>query len=168
MKRLLLSIAASLCPCLCIGAPPDILPPGYKGVKVTTSLDLGALAAHVFTQYTIAEGDTLGKIAEVQLGSAKRIGDIVARNPELTPERLQIGQKIWLPPVSPAAGPLAYLFLEVPFGGPVGPVGTSKRRSITPLVRTSELPFSRYGSYHFHVVPEQHLTAFEVAIQKQH
>ncbi|MCA8952258.1 MAG: LysM peptidoglycan-binding domain-containing protein, partial [Planctomycetes bacterium] len=163
MKRRLHSVAA----CLFLLSPPDIIPDGHRGVKVQTILDLGPLADSTCLQYEIEKGDTLEAIARTRLGSAERVGDIVARNPTLTPERLQVGQKLWLPPKQAAVKAPSYLFLEVPFSGPIAPISAPVRRQVEPLTMPGEVPFSRYGSYVLHVVPEQHLLAFTAAIRER-
>ncbi len=48
-------------------------------------------------EYVIKSGDTLGHVAQRELGSAKRVKEIVALNPGLVPEQLVVGAKIMLP-----------------------------------------------------------------------
>lgn len=45
----------------------------------------------------VAKGETLSKIAQEQLGSSRRVNEIVAMNPGLDPDRVYVGQKIKLP-----------------------------------------------------------------------
>lgn len=47
--------------------------------------------------YVIAKGDTFGRIAQLQLGSSKRIEELRELNPDVDPTRLRIGQRIRLP-----------------------------------------------------------------------
>lgn len=47
--------------------------------------------------YVIAKGDTFGRIAQLQLGSSKRIDELRELNPDVDPTRLRIGQRIILP-----------------------------------------------------------------------
>lgn len=47
--------------------------------------------------YVIAKGDTFGRIAQLQLGSSKRIDELRELNPDVDPTRLRIGQRIRLP-----------------------------------------------------------------------
>jgi nucleoid-associated protein YgaU len=52
----------------------------------------------VMTDYVVQEGDTLYSIAEGWFGDASRWGLITEANPDLDPRRLQIGQRLKLPP----------------------------------------------------------------------
>jgi len=47
--------------------------------------------------YVIAKGDTFGRIAQLLLGSSKRIDELRELNPDVDPTRLRIGQRIRLP-----------------------------------------------------------------------
>lgn len=47
--------------------------------------------------YVVGKGDTFGRIAQTQLGSAKRIDEIRELNPNVDPTRLRVGQRIKLP-----------------------------------------------------------------------
>lgn len=47
--------------------------------------------------YVIAKGDTFGRIAQLQLGSSKRIDELRELNPDVDPTHLRIGQRIRLP-----------------------------------------------------------------------
>lgn len=48
--------------------------------------------------YVVRPGDTLGEIALESLGSSKRWPEIVALNPGLDPQRMQVGARLVLPP----------------------------------------------------------------------
>jgi LysM repeat protein len=47
--------------------------------------------------YSIGKGDTLAKVARLELGSEQRVDELRKLNPEVDPTRLQLGQKIKLP-----------------------------------------------------------------------
>lgn len=47
--------------------------------------------------YTVQPGDVLSRIAEKELGSAKRYVDIVAANPGLKPDKLRVGMVLKMP-----------------------------------------------------------------------
>jgi nucleoid-associated protein YgaU len=49
------------------------------------------------SRYTVQKGDTLWGIAAKTLGSGRRWKDIVAVNPGLDPQKLQIGQVLLIP-----------------------------------------------------------------------
>ncbi|MFK7741922.1 MAG: LysM peptidoglycan-binding domain-containing protein [Planctomycetota bacterium] len=53
--------------------------------------------AGAYRSYVIVRGDTLERIARVQLGSTGRVGDIKRLNPEVNPRRLRPGKKLKLP-----------------------------------------------------------------------
>lgn len=47
--------------------------------------------------WTVQKGDTLYSISRAVYGSDKKVKDIVAANPGLTPNKIKVGQKIKLP-----------------------------------------------------------------------
>ncbi len=47
--------------------------------------------------YTVRPGDVLGSIAQRELGSVRRLGEIVAASPGLDPDRLVVGQTLRMP-----------------------------------------------------------------------
>lgn len=49
-------------------------------------------------EYPVQSSDTIGGIAERELGSVKRQGEILALNPGVDPRALQIGQVLVMPP----------------------------------------------------------------------
>jgi len=53
--------------------------------------------AGAYREYTISKGDTLERIARVELGSAGRVGELKDLNPGLRPRSMRIGAKIKLP-----------------------------------------------------------------------
>ncbi len=53
--------------------------------------------------YTVAKGDTLGKIAKRFYGDAKRFPLIVAANAIADPDKLQVGQRLVVPDATLAA-----------------------------------------------------------------
>ncbi len=49
------------------------------------------------SSYSVRSGDSLSKIAASQLGDANRYGEILALNPGLNPQRLNVGQSLRMP-----------------------------------------------------------------------
>lgn len=78
--------------------------------------------------YVVKAGDTLGEIAQYQLGTSRRWKEIVAVNDGLDPNRLRVGQTILLPSADPgapvtavareAAGPASSQGTAIPSGAP--------------------------------------------------
>lgn len=56
------------------------------------------------TTYTVKRGDTLWHISRRQYGSALYWKDIADANPNIDPNKLQLGQKLILPPLAAAGG----------------------------------------------------------------
>lgn len=76
---------------------PDVVPDGHRGVPVERQADISALRESCCVQYVVQKGDTLGKIAVALLGAASRHREIAALNPDVEPDRLSVGQRLWLP-----------------------------------------------------------------------
>ena len=55
--------------------------------------------------YKVQKGDTLGQIAQRELGTVRRLPELLAANPKLDPRKLQEGQVIQLPVESAASAP---------------------------------------------------------------
>ena len=55
--------------------------------------------------YEVKSGDVLGVIASRELGTTRRMKDIVALNPGMNPDSLTIGQKLKMPPRTAHVGP---------------------------------------------------------------
>lgn len=73
------------------GAEPKAVDPKTADAK-ESSKDAGAERS-----YVVGKGDTFGRIAQVQLGSGKRVDEIRELNPNVDPTRLRVGQRIKLP-----------------------------------------------------------------------
>ena len=68
--------------------------------KGASSDDSGAARlqrAGAYRDYVVGKGDTLERIARVELGSPRRVEELKELNPGLRPTRMRIGQKIKLP-----------------------------------------------------------------------
>jgi nucleoid-associated protein YgaU len=52
--------------------------------------------------YTVRSGDVLSRIASNQLGTKDRMNEILALNPGLVADRIQVGQELLMPPVRTA------------------------------------------------------------------
>ncbi|MBI5850266.1 MAG: LysM peptidoglycan-binding domain-containing protein [Planctomycetes bacterium] len=86
---------------LALIAVPDIVPEGSKLIRAEVRFELGMLARVACVAHVVAEGETLRSIATARLGSAARHAEIAALQPSVDPERLTIGQNLWLPPRDP-------------------------------------------------------------------
>jgi nucleoid-associated protein YgaU len=71
-------------------APPPTKPAGNSPVRM---------------EYFIAQGDTFVSIAEEWFGNANKWGLIARENPTVDPQKLKIGQRIFLPPKEAANSP---------------------------------------------------------------
>ncbi|MCK5945370.1 MAG: LysM peptidoglycan-binding domain-containing protein [Planctomycetes bacterium] len=129
---------------------PDIIPEGWHGVRVEREADLDALRQHCCVQFVIREGDTLEKIARSELGSAGRLADITALNPEVEPRRLKIGQRIWLPPRD-ANAPHRFVYINT---------WPRTRNNARPFAVTDTLR-GRYSAYALVIVDEAARSTFE-------
>jgi nucleoid-associated protein YgaU len=54
-------------------------------------------------RYTVQPGDTLSEIASRELGTVRRMGEILALNPDLDPDRVVVGRVLDLPGTADAA-----------------------------------------------------------------
>ena len=124
-------------------ALPDIVTPGTRSIQIVTRVDLGPLADKVRLAYQVKEGDTLSAIARDLLGSEKRVPDLVAANPGIEPNRLKIGQMLWLPARDAAVKDAPSLLVSMPPNPNVG----------MPVRHGEPLPHSRYGGHTLLVVP---------------
>lgn len=50
-----------------------------------------------YRTYTISKGDSFERIARIELGSARRVSEVMRLNPNVDPRRLRLGKKIKLP-----------------------------------------------------------------------
>ena len=76
-----------------MGPPPAPAPP--RRARPRTRRRRGASEAG--RAYVVRSGDTLGEIAQRELGSASRWTEIRDLNPGLDPRRLAVGQRLSLP-----------------------------------------------------------------------
>jgi hypothetical protein len=137
------------------------LAPGERKVRQDVVVDLGPFAAHATRTYKVERGDTLSQIAENLLGTVKRLPEITALNPGLTPEGLKAGALLLLPPedarhtkASPAdGGPGWWDFFAVLADG---------RGGLERLPTSGALPFHPEGA-RLVAVPHAKLPAFERA-----
>ncbi|MEZ6019308.1 MAG: LysM peptidoglycan-binding domain-containing protein [Planctomycetota bacterium] len=77
------------------------LPEGAPAAKVNQAAETPAPSTRPTSgaagTYTVQSGDVLSRIAQKQLGSAKRYTEILALNPGLKPEKLYVGQVLQMP-----------------------------------------------------------------------
>lgn len=120
------------------GARADVVAPGQREVPHDVLVAVGAKAKdHLAWQTVIAEGETLGSVAERTLGAASRAQEIARWNQLEDPDRVKAGQVLWIPPKAKAEGERSYrLFFtySYPFGHVPEPVVVGK-----------PLPFFKWG-----------------------
>jgi hypothetical protein len=82
---------------------PD--PPKSKRVPVVETVDWGVFQDRLSRPYVVVAGDTLRRIAAAHCGDAARWKVLVEANPALAaaPDRLRVGDVLWLPPVGALA-----------------------------------------------------------------
>lgn len=73
---------------------------GWHRVEHEAWIDLGRYVDCVTWRYVVKENETLGEIAQRELGSAKRHREILALNAGLEPKKLWAGERIVMPPRS--------------------------------------------------------------------
>jgi nucleoid-associated protein YgaU len=80
-------------------APSPLQPAAAASVAIASSTTAPEASASVASNrtYTIKSGDTLGKIAQAELGGSSKWKQIVDANPGLDPRKLKVGQVIKLP-----------------------------------------------------------------------
>lgn len=146
---------------------PDVVVPGTRGIKVEMTLDASVLADHCCVQHVVKKGETLSQIAANHRkhlltgsdGSADRIQkttveDIVALNPGLQPDKLAIGQRIWMPPRIPAAKKTENTFVFIDQSHPFGGLGT-------PFSPSDAVRAPYRGQTAFRFVPASQLADFQ-------
>lgn len=137
------------------GPLPDIIPDGVKGVASETRVALGPWADGVHTAWQIEAGDTYASIAKKQLADASRADELKDLNPGLDPQRLRIGQTIWLPARDAKAKDAPWLYVLAR-----GPGGTP-----APCIAAQPLPPARFSGFVFFLVPDGKRVGFEKASQ---
>ena len=130
-------------------AVPDLIPRDRKGIKVTTRVDVAALADKVAVAHEVKAGDTLTSIARTRLGDGKRVDDVKARNPDIDPDKLKVGTVLWLPPVDPKAAGDLHLVVAMP----------PRDTRFYAVDATKELPPTRTGTYVFALLSKEQLAA---------
>ena len=73
---------------------------GWHRVEHEALIDLGRFVDCVTWRYVVRENETLGEIAQRELGSALRHREILALNAGLKPKKLWAGERIVMPPRS--------------------------------------------------------------------
>ena len=71
---------------------------GWHRVEHEAWIDLGRFVDCVTWRYVVKENETLGEIAQRELGSAQRHREILALNAGLEPKKLWAGERIVMPP----------------------------------------------------------------------
>lgn len=138
------------------GPLPDIIPDGVKDVASETRVALGPWAEGVHTAWRIEAGDTYAAIAKQQLGDGRRVDELKVLNSELDPQRLRIGQAVWLPArdAKVVDAPWLYVLARGPGGTPV------------PCAAAQPLPPARFASFVFFLVPDGKRVGFEKESQR--
>ena len=130
-------------------AVPDLIPPDRKGIKVTTRVDVAALADKVVVAHEVKAGETLASIARTRLGNETRADEIKTRNPEVDADKLKVGTVLWLPTVDPKAASDLHLVVAMP----------PRDTRFLPFDATKELPPTRTGTYVFALLTKEQLAA---------
>ncbi|MFN7591339.1 MAG: LysM peptidoglycan-binding domain-containing protein [Planctomycetota bacterium] len=128
---------------------PDVVGSFEQHIKVTTRVDVAALADTMCVAHEVKAGDTLTGIARTRLGDARRVADLQARNPDVDPNKLKIGTVLWLPPRDPKATGDLHLVVSMP----------PRDTRFVPFDATKELPHSRIGTYVFALLTKEQLVA---------
>lgn len=128
---------------------PDVVGSFEKYIKVTTRVDVAALAETMCVAHEVKAGDTLTGIARTRLGDARRVADLQARNPDVDPNKLKIGTVLWLPPRDQKATGDLHLVVSMP----------PRDTRFVPFDATKELPHSRMGTYVFALLTKEQLAA---------
>jgi hypothetical protein len=108
---------------LLLGVPCLILVPAF-GLQPASPVELARRGAPDGTwSYEVRKDDVLGTIAQRELGTMRRVGEILELNPGLEPRALAVGSALRMPPrqVRPAeepsplppAGNMLWLFLGI-------------------------------------------------------
>lgn len=149
--------AAALAPCLlALLSLPDIIPPGTRSVPLETKLEAAPLLERCCVQYVVVKGDTLEKIARERCGGAKDVRAILALNPDVKPSRMQIGERLWLPPKRALAEGEEPVFVYVEPGWPVHGTGA-------PFALGDPIRPGRNTQLAFLLVPKSQLAAYRAA-----
>ena len=138
-------------------ARPDVVPGFPRGVRVDGRLDLSGVRDRCCVQYVVKKGDTLAAIAARELGSAGRLADLLALNPELEPSRMTVGTRIWLPARAAVTEPL-YLYMAT-WDRPSfddAELGQAPLKSLKPLAETDAYPHTGDVAWGIFVVDERH------------
>lgn len=128
---------------------PDVVGFFEKHIKLTTRVDVAALADTMCVAHEVKAGDTLTGIARTRLGDARRVADLQARNPDVDPNKLKIGTVLWLPARDPKATGDLHLVVSMP----------PRDTRFLPFDATKELPHSRTGTYVFALLTKEQLAA---------
>ncbi|MCA8981412.1 MAG: LysM peptidoglycan-binding domain-containing protein [Planctomycetes bacterium] len=89
-------------------------------------------------EHVVARGETLSQISMEQLGTTRRMQEIVALNPGLDPDHLYVGQKLMLPGADAATESLAARTPSSKPAVPSGPGGTYTIQSGDVLSRIAQ------------------------------
>lgn len=128
---------------------PDVIPPDRKGIRVTTRVDVAALADKVCVAHEVKAGETMTGIARTRLGDAKRVDEVKARNPDVDPDKLKIGTVLWLPPLDPKAAGDLHLVVSMP----------PRDTRFYVLDPTKEMPLTRGSTCVFALLTKDQLVA---------
>lgn len=152
MRPILLSACACLMSATITRA--DIIPSGFRPIPHEVRLELGEFADRAWSAYTVESGDTLSAIALERLGKAERLAEILAANPGLEADELQVGQVLTLPPKIGQSSEGMHYFATVKW------IGAANAKGLVPVADGDKLPATKWGSVLF-AVPHAKLAVFE-------
>ncbi|MBI1375764.1 MAG: LysM peptidoglycan-binding domain-containing protein [Phycisphaera sp.] len=111
--------------------------PAHDASQAETFNPVPHPAAPTTRSYEVQKGDTLGAIAEKQLGTVKHLPDILKLNPGLDPRKLRVGQSITLPILGDTPAPADTLGALKPHSAIVTPPAAAKPAPAAPLKTTT-------------------------------
>ena len=124
-RALLLAVlGAGLCAYALWDGGPSLSRGAVHEVEDQIVIEVGGEGVAAVRDYVVASGDTLGHIAQRELGSARAWRRIAELNPAVDPDALRPGTRLRLPPAAaapaaPSSGHAFYLWQGDP-GGPSG------------------------------------------------
>lgn len=137
-------------------AVPDIVVPGTRSIESELRIEARLLLDHCCVQHVIAKGDTLSALALTHREQPllTTVKEIVALNPGLNPNKLAVGQRIWMPPkfTSPGTENI-FVFLDQSWPKTLG----------RPFAPADKVRAPRRGDTSFLLVPESMIRAYHEA-----
>ncbi|MFT6082334.1 MAG: LysM repeat protein [Planctomycetota bacterium] len=135
---------------------PDVVVPGTRSITAELRIEARPLLDHCCVQHVIVKGETLSKLALTHREQPliTTVKEIIALNPGLNPDKLAVGQRIWMPPKLTWPGTEnTFVFLDQ--GRPI-----RLGRAFAPADKARA---PRRGGTSFLLVPESMIAAYHAA-----